>query len=568
MSPASRPRARLGRAVRAAALLAVGALVLAGCASIPRGGGVNAVHIEDGGEENEFVILPAGPQPGASPEEILTGFIDAAASPVNNYATAREFLVPSLGSTWKPDTRAVVYATDGRSIAASAEGEARGTISVVPTASVDERGEYSPVPGGKPILLEYTFERVDGQWRIASAPDGIALDQFQFGEVFKPYSLRFFDPSGQYLVPEVRWFPARSSTATRIVKALLDGPSAWLERAVVSAFPQQTRLSSDSVPIAGNVAEVNLSTENDAIDAATLSRMRAQIIATLADYGGVDQVRLSVDGTPQDPAPLLIRTPRTDARALVIEAGQFGYRGGAGVQRVPELSDRVEALHPDAGVLGLDGTVAAVRAPEGVSLVSAAGALLVDARAALIAPGIDPRGFAWTVPRDHPGDIQVAGADGRATPVSVPWPEAEEILSLQIAPDGARALAYISEGGRGRLLVSAIERDDRGVPVALGPPVTVASANGTPLDATWVGETAVASLAANEAGKGQILRATIGGPSVPVEPVDGAVQLVGGSTLQQLRVRTSEGEVLILRSGLWQESASHVTALVPQLATP
>ena len=72
-----------------------------------------------------------------------------------------------------------------------------------------------------PIAQPYKFQKVGGQWRISNAPDGTMIDATSFGNVFSAHTLYFFDPSGDYLVPDQRWFPSGASTPTRVVKALL-----------------------------------------------------------------------------------------------------------------------------------------------------------------------------------------------------------------------------------------------------------------------------------------------------------------------------------------------------------
>ncbi len=49
------------------------------------------------------------------------------------------------------------------------------------------------------------------------------LSDVGFPRTFASYSLYFFDPSGRYLVPDVRWFPARQNTPNLVVSALLGG---------------------------------------------------------------------------------------------------------------------------------------------------------------------------------------------------------------------------------------------------------------------------------------------------------------------------------------------------------
>ena len=79
-----------------------------------------------------------------------------------------------------------------------------------------------------------------------------------FTQVFRDYTLYFFDPSHRYLVPDVRWYAGRDSAQTSIVQAMLAGPAEWLAPGVVSAFPEGVQLEPAAVPVSGGVASVSL----------------------------------------------------------------------------------------------------------------------------------------------------------------------------------------------------------------------------------------------------------------------------------------------------------------------
>ncbi|NDD75789.1 MAG: hypothetical protein EBZ40_12590, partial [Gammaproteobacteria bacterium] len=244
-------------------------------------------------------FLPASPELGASPEQILRGFIDAASSPQNDYAVAREFLSMALNVDWKPNARVIV---DGgsRDYVVTADG----TITLVTQsqAVVDERGDYSERDIPERVSLTYSFVQENGEWRIASAPEGVLLERYTFDQIFGQHALYFFDPTFSLLVPDVRYFPSRASTPTRIMKALLAGPSPWLASsgAVVTAFPPDTQLVAETVPITGTSASVDIT--GNALNS-TLEQKRLmlrQAAASLSSLSSIFTVQLSIAGVPQD----------------------------------------------------------------------------------------------------------------------------------------------------------------------------------------------------------------------------------------------------------------------------
>jgi hypothetical protein len=81
-----------------ALLLAVCAIVVTGCAGFATGGppeyGLQNGEADNGSQN--LVFIPNRPQPGATPQQIVEGFIDAGSGPgvAGNWTVAREFLAP------------------------------------------------------------------------------------------------------------------------------------------------------------------------------------------------------------------------------------------------------------------------------------------------------------------------------------------------------------------------------------------------------------------------------------------------------------------------------------------
>ena len=92
---------RLGAAGRRrgilSAIVAVAALVLSACAGLPVSGPVNpGLSAGTDAGSPEFLFRPDEPQPGATPEQIVEGFIRAGSGPgpAANWEVARMFLAP------------------------------------------------------------------------------------------------------------------------------------------------------------------------------------------------------------------------------------------------------------------------------------------------------------------------------------------------------------------------------------------------------------------------------------------------------------------------------------------
>ena len=556
--------------IRAAAAVALAAsLLLAGCAGIPQGGAPRIGQPVTGAEDPEVQFIAKGPEAGASQEQILRGFIDAASSPREDYATAREYLAPEIKTVWNPDLNAIVDEAAQRSYLSVDDTSMQ--LTVTPLAEVNEEGEYTEFASSTPLIQGYSFTQVKGEWRISVAPDRVILDPQRFNDVFSSYAVTFFDPSWTYLVPDLRWFPSRTSTGTRIVKALLDGPSPLLAGAVTTAFPEGTTLTKNAVPVVGDVAQIDLSSEVFQADDVTLQRMQAQLSASLAGVSAINSVSITVNNNTEDIPALTVPSPRVDPRALVLTEEGFGFlSNGDSLERLPGLSPLIESLAPTAVVVNATHSLAAVRTADGVFAVRASGAdpLRVDARPGLVAPSLDTFGHIWTVPASSPGALFVSRSDGTQRAVLTSWPEASSILSIAVSRDGTRLLALVRVGDESRLLVAGIQRDGDNVPVSLGDPQSLAVGTGTAVTSTWVDDLTVATLTTSPDGSTDVVRQVVGGQSDILGGPAGAVSLVGGSGLRQLRAVISGGNLTALRTSAWQVVGSGVSLIATQLGNP
>ena len=543
------------------------ALVLCGCSGIPTSGAVQRsdVTVEPPAADIEF--LPASPELGASPEQILRGFIDAASSPQNDYAVAREFLSMALNVDWKPNARVIV---DGgsRDYVVTADG----TITLVTQsqAMVDERGDYSERDIPERVSLTYSFVQENGEWRIASAPEGVLLERYTFDQIFGQHALYFFDPTFSLLVPDVRYFPSRASTPTRIMKALLAGPSPWLASsgAVVTAFPPDTQLVAETVPITGTSASVDIT--GNALNS-TLEQKRLmlrQAAASLSSLSSIFTVQLSIAGVPQDISAqsedVQKGYPQVDARPLVIADTKFGYLSPSGViEEIPGISPVVSTFTPWSAAYSDAHNAAAVNVDEGVMLVRSTGTTLIDGRADLAPAVFDYYGFVWSVPRGKPRDLLATTTSGVKRLVENAWPTDGRIVSIAMSRDGARIAALMETGGATKLLVSGISRDGQNGPVAVGEPLVLSVKPGTSTAAVWVDPVTVGVLTTLGDGRVTLSLNTIGGGVRPVAPSSAGVSLSAGNGVTEVYMRSNENGLFSYRgSGTWPMVAGNVQVQV------
>lgn len=548
-------------ALLVAASLAVG---LGGCTGIPRDGVVHAGNDIAPDDNPAPVFLPALPQKDASTESILRGFIDASSSPENNYDIARQFLAPAFQSSWDATAGVTVDNGSGRTLTVVDEGTT--LVAVTPVAEVDQTGEYREVDAS-PVPLRYEFQQIGGQWRISSAPNGTVIDENTFNEVFSAQPVYFYDPGFRFLVPDLRWFPRGASAPTKLVNAVLNGPSAWLTGAVATAFPEGSKLTADAVQVVGRQAMVDLNSEALNADRQTLQRMKAQLAASLPSGLTVD---ITIDQNSQTIDDVETGTPlvdpRVDARALVLRGGEFGFLAATGQSVTPldGLSATIAQLAPTAVTLASGQGSAAVLTSDGVYVVrNGDEPELLDSRAGLLAPSMDNDRFVWSVPSNDPTALVVYSPAGEATVLPTPWPEATSITSLKISRDGARLIALLGTGSETRFVVASIIRT-AGSPTGIGAHVLLASGGGVGLDATWIDELTVASVNTLPSGDARITLQQIGGVSSVLESPASSRFIVGSNSVRDLRVLTETGSLEVQRGAGWQARIDDVALLATQ----
>lgn len=543
-------------------------VLLTACAGLPTSGDVTVGLPLDDVDIPDITQVAAGPVNGAGPDEIVEGFLDAALTPADGWAIAREFLSPELADRWRPSAEVTIDASAAeRVVSSDVEGDteeaAEGDVQVLlnQVARLDERGLYTELSGDTAVASFEVARDEAGEWRITEAADGIVLESDAFAQVFRRYALHYYDQSWSHLVPDVRWYPRRPQIATTLTQALLTGsPSEWLVPAVRSAFPGDVELARDSVPVSPeNVASVELNGSALALDATELSRMRTQLEMTLRPIG-VSEVRLLVNGRDLNAGLATVAAAASPGTVLLTES-EFGIYLGDEIAPVPGVTPEVLALGGAVRAvdLAVDGTRAAVLLSDGaVYTVSDGGVDQLDARPGLVPPSMDPFGYTWSVPSSSPQALTAWQPDVTGVTVATAFPDASAISQLRVAADGVRIAAVITVGGERWLTVSAIERDENSVPVRLGPTHMVAQVRGTGLGLSWAGEEGIALLAEEE-GSRVVLTQDVGGPGTYAAAPDGAVAIA--ATPAGLRLLDADGVVFAQRGTTWQMSVPGVVML-------
>lgn len=543
-------------------------VALAGCVGIPSGGAIVSGDVIDEDSNLGINFLPPGPTAGASQGDIMRDFIQAATNPQGNYETARQFLSSDVRKTWNPDSGVTIRrGTQGTTTVSGDNID----YTIASSASITASGQYREDQDASNQTLHFEFVQEDGEWRISALDDGIVLSEDNFDVVFASHALYFFDPTFQYLVPDVRWFPATSTIATRIANALVAGPVSWLTGGVVvSGFPPGTTLG-DVVTVTSGTATVDLSEEaRDASDVQK-ERMRQQLSASLANVSTVSSVAITIGGVPlvvPDAGVVqAVQQPTVDPAPLVRIDEEFAYVTASTSTPIPGLSEKVIDIDATGGTLSPDGNLFAARAADGVYAVRSGSTapLLLDTRQGLVDPTLDVEGFVWSARAAAASSILAFEPNGESHVVATKTlPADARIVSMDISRDGSRIALYLSVGGQARLVVAGIVRQQDNVPIAFGEIVELPVSGFTPLDATWVDDRTVATISRSD-DDAVVTAYEIGGPSVTLGRVSEGVEIVGGNGgTDGIRVRANDGAIFKSRGSTWQDTRVTATFMATQ----
>lgn len=525
---------------------------LSGCATLPVSGPVRiGPDLAQPSDDNSFYYSPSSPVDGATATEILSGFLSAGTAPQNDYAIAREFLAESIRATWNPNQELLIQRATPR-ITATDNGTAFVEIDVA--ARIDADGRYETLPAGSTRVLEYAFTEEAGQVRLSSAPDVTMVIRPVFDVVFKSYSIYFLDKSKKTLVPELRWFPSNPATGTKLVNALLAGPSSWLADTVVSAIPSGTVLSIDAVTVQREVALVDLSAGALVASISDRSLMKAQLVATLSQLPTITQVSVSIERSAQDIPDSQVATLPTAALMAVGEEGLQTLTGAnqdatnAGLSFFGSREVSSLAISKSAGRLA-----AVTQGGVTVTGLSNPGATTetVDPRSSLVAVDYDPLQNLWLV--------SASQVSVNSLPIQATWLAGADIVDFALSPEGSRVAVLV--GGRSnQVLVAGVVRDENGTPIRLSSPISIAAEVENKAKLAWFDSITVAVLNSDQE-TSNISLVSIGGTTRIIQGVNDVRSLVALGDSSSLYALKETGELVVYRGSFWSTIDSGLSAV-------
>lgn len=531
-------------------------LTLAGCATLPTEIDVQAGPELIPVEQQEFSYYsPASPEEGASPQEIVSGFLAAGTGPQNDYAVAREYLSENFATRWKPDSQTLIRV--GVPIYQSA-GENLQVVDITLGARVDENGLYEDL---EPDLLSLRFQLdlEDGEWRITSAPNLTVVTLPVFSVVFSALPVYFLDTNSSQLVPDLRWFPSRASTATRLVNAVLAGPASWLKESVVSAIPTGTALTVNAVRIEDGVARVDFDANALEANARQRGLMLAQLRSTLLQLPGVLDVALSVNNSTQDISAAAIPSSLGSTTTFALTQEEVLRLSGSEAGVVAGTDDPVAELIPLGFAAVADGSDIALIAESGLYRLSRGGLGYLSQKlsdASYQEIEFDRDGNLWA----YGGDASsVTIYDSSDSPRFLDTEYEGTLVAAAVSPEGARLTLLVELDDEVRAYVMGILRDAGGKPFRLQPGLEFEPVLGDAVSVAWQGLNSLRILERTASGLTALSEYPLTGPreQLNMPPAIG-LKLESGSTLITSYLLTETGEVWAFSSNAWRRVSTSV----------
>ena len=533
------------------------------CAQLPTSGEIkNGPNVESALETDYLYYSPSGPGEDATQEEIVLGFLNAGTGPQNDYEVAKSYLTTQFRADWDPNQEVLIQ--DGKPVLTLLENN--NAVIVIPIgAKINERGQYQTMPAGSSETVNIQLVEERGQWRIQSAPNLTTVIRPVFDVIFKAYAVYFFDNQQRHLVPDVRWFPSRASTSTRLVSALLGGPSEWLEDSVKTAIPAGTKLSLSTVTVADGVATVDLTSRALKASARGRQLMQVQIRETLIQLNSIYTVAVTVERSALESSSWTfgdIQTQIVNPVAMLSD-GLF-HIDNAGSLEVVGSDSALKRINATDFALNTQENLIAMTNKQGVYLATLGQLIqqpkLLASGNNFLSPVLDADGFTWVVPKSSELPISVYNQDGQRVPFSAGWLAALDRQAFSISSEGGRVVVAAGSNEGGAVYVAGVIRDDSGNPVGFGTPINPAGSVSSQ-SVAWLDNIRIAVLPRNADSFTQPLIVMVGGGTKTLPTFRDGLKIVGSGQPSAVYILDRYQNVFQYRGNSWTLIKTEVQAL-------
>jgi hypothetical protein len=596
--------------VRVVVIVGCGALLMAGCASMPDSGGLSGVESTPR-QDSQVRVYAMPPHPGASAAQIVQGFLEALTSDDAKYETAGKYLTDSARKTWDPYRSTTVLSDAPEPVGMPSgtkdgSGDALFRLNGSKVATVDGRHAYGPDSGAYSGSVHLTKLKSNKQWRIDGLPQGVVMGTSDFQRNYVSVNKYFYASNGTSgtggplgTVADPVYVRAQVDPMTQIVRALLKGPTTWLDPVVRSSFPSGTELKNSDVSLSPddrNSVTVPLNAKADRVGSSRCRQMAAQLLLTLRDLTptGVDEVELQRSNGSQ-----LCVLNKAGAESVAAHGTgeppeyQYFIDHDQRLVRMPG-GNRDKKPEPVPGALGEGGkklrAAAVSRDESSAAGVSAdgrnlyVGSLVAGGSLAepvlrsqgktaddrLTTPSWDARGDLWVADRDPKNPRLLLLQKGAGEPIVVQAPGLDgRVEAVRVAADGVRIALIVEKDGKSSLQIGRIERSKPKEPTGayIFEPRSVAPQLEEVTAMSWAGDSRLVVVGSQKGGVQQMQYVQVDG-STPLGTSPSAlanVKEIAASEDEQLPLvahSETDGIVRLSAGEQWQKVVQDGTAPV------
>jgi len=540
----------------------VAALLITGCAKLPIFA-TNQIGPEVLTQEHKDSLYysPTGPVSNSNQLQILNGFLYAGNGPQDDYAVARQYLTVKFSSKWQPAQETLIL--NGQFKVLQNSGT-KIRIRVNYDAEVNADGIYRDTKGSSRVL-EYHLIEANGEWRISSAPNLTALNQANFGVLFKSVPIYFWDHSFSYMIPDLRWFPTKASLPTKLTNALIKGAAPWLSPAVQNLLPAGTKLNINSVTVSSGTATIDFNANALKIPNWKRPYLKSQLMATLGAVDGVSQISISIarnvqttgtgpNGNPEmhSGLPILL-----NSNGLSQLAGSSMFAMGGTDALVRSSYARDFALSADEGKLAIlgNGKISLF------SLVILAGKeQVIDRRTLLLPPTFDAFDALWTASRAKGATIKVTDTSGSIVYLPNPYGKSVAIDQIAISQEGSRLLVRHSFYNGSSVDVFPIVRDKDHKVVGLAPALQLPQFGHSVQYVGWKDRNVVSALVTDSLGTQSVWQLELGGLVTIGKPTVQAVAALTSTSGSQYYL-DRYGDVYVANGLGWDKVQAGISSI-------
>ncbi len=339
-----------GRAVVAAAMV-VAAIGLAGCGVSSQ---EDPVRVGDGiaaGGGGGVRISPPSPTTASSPEELVRLFFKASAGGGKDAVTSMKlFLTAEFERAWQPGESPQLTVVRLISVSAGVPTPDRIPVNVEyeTIGDLSERGKMDELARVTEGRMTFDVQRINQNTsqlridRIIGAPENVLLlsDDALDGTYYQAQPIYFWDKTGEWLVPDLRYLPRTIDPEQRpswVLDWLLDGPSSWLQTSV-QPLPDQTE-SNAAVVSREDKLVVNLSAQaagsgnDESQRREALRKLVLQLRWSMprTTVNVLPDIELQIEGQTRD-IDSTADVQLFDAAAVIPEARRFAIASGSVVE--------------------------------------------------------------------------------------------------------------------------------------------------------------------------------------------------------------------------------------------